>query len=62
MRHRRAKTKPMLAALKRHKFAGYTSIFMHPSPRGSALHSSVAEVTTELNKARTFLDRELAAV
>ncbi len=54
--------KPMLAALKRRKFNGYTSIFMHPSPRGSALASSVKDVTTELGKARAFLDKELAAV
>ncbi len=54
--------KPMLAALKRHRFAGYTSIFMHPTPRGSPLHSTVKEVTAELNKARAFLERELAAV
>ena len=54
--------KPMLAALKRKKFNGYTSIFMHPSPRGSALGSSVQDVTTELGKARAFLDKELVAV
>jgi sugar phosphate isomerase/epimerase len=54
--------KPMLAALKRKKFNGYTSIFMHPSPRGSALGSSVKDVTTELGKARAFLDKELVAV
>ncbi|HEY1110121.1 MAG TPA: sugar phosphate isomerase/epimerase [Opitutaceae bacterium] len=54
--------KPMLAALKKHKFDGYTSIFMHPTPRGSPLHSTVKEVTAELGKARAFLDRELAAV
>lgn len=54
--------KPMLAALKRHRFAGYTSIFMHPTPRGSALASSVKDVTAELNKARAFLDKELASV
>ena len=54
--------KPMLAALKRNKFNGYTSIFMHPSPRGSALGSSVQDVTTELGKARAFLDKELVAV
>ncbi|MBL9200567.1 MAG: sugar phosphate isomerase/epimerase [Opitutaceae bacterium] len=53
--------KPMLAALKRHRFAGYTSIFMHPTPRGAPLHSTVKDVTAELNKARTFLERELAA-
>lgn len=54
--------KPMLAALKRSRFDGWTSIFMHSSPRGAPLHSTVKEVTAELNKARAFLDRELAAV
>lgn len=54
--------KPMLAALKKNNFQGYTSIFMHPTPRGSALHSGVKEVTGELNKARAFLERELAEV
>ena len=54
--------KPMLAALKRNKFNGYTSIFMYPSPRGSALGSSVKDVTTELGKARAFLDKELVAL
>lgn len=54
--------KPMLSALKRNGFQGWTSIFMHPSPRGSALHSTPKEVTVELNKARAFLDKELAKV
>lgn len=54
--------KPMLAALKRNRFDGWTSIFMHPTPRGSPLHSTVKEVTAELNKARAFLEKELAAV
>lgn len=52
--------KPMLAALKRHRFDGWTSIFMHPTPRGSPLHPTVAAVTVELNRARAFLERELA--
>lgn len=54
--------KPMLAALKRNRFNGWTSIFMHPSPRGAPLHSTPRDVTAELNKARAFLDRELAKV
>jgi sugar phosphate isomerase/epimerase len=54
--------KPMLAALKRHRFAGYTSVFMHPTPRGAPLASTVKDVTAELGKARAFLDKELAAV
>lgn len=54
--------KPMLAALKKHQFSGYTSIFMHPTPRGSPLQSEVKLVTAELDKSRAFLDRELASV
>ncbi len=54
--------KPMLAALKRHRFSGYTSVFMHPTPRGAPLASTVKDVTAELGKARAFLDKELAAV
>jgi sugar phosphate isomerase/epimerase len=54
--------KPMLAALKRNRFDGWTSIFMHPTPRGSPLHPTVAETTAELNRARAFLETELARV
>jgi sugar phosphate isomerase/epimerase len=54
--------KPMLAALKRNRFDGWTSIFMHPTPRGAPLHSTPKDVTAELNKARAFLEKELAAV
>ena len=53
---------PMLAALKRHRFAGWTAIFMHPSPRGTPLHPTVEEVTAELNRARAYLDRTVAAL
>lgn len=52
--------KPMLAALKRNRFAGWTSIFMHPTPRGFPIHPTVAETTAELNRARAFMDAELA--
>lgn len=54
--------KPMLAALKRHTFAGWTSIFMHPTPRGSPLHPTVPAVTDQLNLARAYLERTLAEV
>lgn len=52
--------KPMLAALKRIRFAGPTSIFMHPTPRGSPIHPTVAETTAELNRAGAYLESELA--
>jgi sugar phosphate isomerase/epimerase len=54
--------KPMLAALKRHRFAGLTAIFMHPTPRGTPLHPTIAETTAELNRAKRFLEAELARV
>ena len=54
--------KPMLAALKRNRFSGYTSIFMHATPRGAPVHATAKEVTAELNKARAWLERELAMV
>ena len=54
--------KPMLAALKRHHFKGWTSIFMHPTPRGSALDSTPAGVNAHLNRAREYLERTLARV
>ena len=53
---------PMLAALKRHRFNGWTSIFMHPTPRGSPLHPSIPAVTAELNRARDHLERLVAAL
>jgi sugar phosphate isomerase/epimerase len=54
--------KPMLAALKRHRFNGWTSIFMHPTPRGSALDSTPAGVSAHLNRSRDYLERTLASV
>ena len=51
---------PMLAALKRHRFRGWTSIFMHPSPRGAPLHSTVAEVSAQINRSREYLERTAA--
>ncbi len=53
--------KPMLAALRRNRFAGWTSIFMHPTPRGAPMYSTPKEITAELKKARAFLDAQLAA-
>lgn len=51
---------PMLAALKRHHFNGWTSIFMHPTPRGSPLHPQAGAVSAELNQAKAYLERTLA--
>ena len=52
--------KPMLAALKRNRFNGWTSIFMHPTPRGSPLHPTAPEVTAQINRSREYLERTMA--
>ena len=50
---------PILAALKKINYAGWTEIFMHPVPRGIPILDSTADVTGEINRARHYLD-ELA--
>lgn len=53
---------PLLAALKKIKFAGWTEIFMHPLPRGIPIHETAAEVTAEINRSRKYLSQCLAQV
>ncbi|MBN1491658.1 MAG: sugar phosphate isomerase/epimerase, partial [Phycisphaerae bacterium] len=48
---------PIVAALKRIRYTGWTEIFMHPVPRGVPILETPAEVTAEINRARTYLDR-----
>ena len=50
---------PILAALKRINYSGWTEIFMHPVPRGIPILDSTVDVTGEINRARHYLD-ELA--
>lgn len=50
---------PILSALKKINFTGWTEIFMHPVPRGIPILDSTADVTGEINRARHYLD-ELA--
>jgi sugar phosphate isomerase/epimerase len=47
---------PILAALKRINYSGWTEIFMHPVPRGIPILDSIADVTGEINRARSYLD------
>ncbi|HEY1107969.1 MAG TPA: sugar phosphate isomerase/epimerase [Opitutaceae bacterium] len=54
--------KPMLAALKRQRYAGWFSIFMHPTPRGAPVHPTLAETTRELQRAHAFIASELEKV
>ena len=50
---------PILSALKKTAFSGWTEIFMHPVPRGIPILDTAADVTNEINRARHYLD-ELA--
>ncbi len=53
---------PILAALKKIGFAGYTEIFMHPVPRGIPILETLGEVTAEINRARAYLEQCLEKV
>ncbi|HEO70849.1 MAG TPA: sugar phosphate isomerase/epimerase [Candidatus Hydrogenedentes bacterium] len=48
--------KPIVDALKKIKYAGWTEIFMHPYPRGVPIQPTAAEVTAEINRSRTYLE------
>ena len=50
---------PLLAALKRINFAGWTEIFMHPVPRGIPILEATSDVTTEINRSRNYLEKLL---
>jgi sugar phosphate isomerase/epimerase len=51
---------PLLRALKRIDYQGFTEIFMHPVPRGIPILDTTAAVTDEINRARAYLDDCLA--
>ena len=48
---------PILSALKKINYTGWTEIFMHPVPRGIPIMDTVADVTDEINRARYYLDQ-----
>jgi len=50
---------PLLAALRKIGYVGWTEIFMHPVPRGIPILPTAAEVTAEINRARTYLEGRL---
>ncbi len=50
---------PILSALQKINFSGWTEIFMHPVPRGIPILDTAADVSGEINRARHYLD-ELA--
>lgn len=46
---------PLMRALAAMEYAGPVEIFMHPVPRGVPILGSVAEITAEVNRARSYL-------
>ena len=48
---------PILSALKKIDYTGWTEIFMHPVPRGIPILDTAADVTDEINRARHYLDQ-----
>jgi sugar phosphate isomerase/epimerase len=47
--------RPVLAALKKIGYTGWTEIFMHPVPRGIPIMDTLEGVTAEVNRARAYL-------
>jgi sugar phosphate isomerase/epimerase len=54
------KFRPMVAALAKIGYTGWSEVFMHPTPRGIPILPTLAEVTTEVNRARSYME-QLAA-
>ena len=53
---------PILAALRKIDYRGWTEIFMHPVPRGIPILETTSKVTVEINRARRYLEERLAKV
>ena len=51
---------PILAALKKINYGGWTEVFMHPVPRGIPIMPTATEVTAQINRARNYLERCLS--
>ena len=54
--------KPLLAALSKINYRGWTEIFMHPVPRGIPIMPTLEEVTAEINRARRYLEATMRQV
>jgi len=48
--------RPLLAALRKIGYRGWTQIFMHPFPRGIPILDTIDQVTAEVNRARQYLE------
>jgi len=51
---------PIVAALIKIQYGGYTEIFMHPTPRGIPIMETADLVSTEINKSKAYLSRCIA--
>ena len=49
--------KPLVTALKKISYSGWTEIFMHPVPRGIPILDSTDAVTAEINRSRSYLEK-----
>lgn len=52
---------PIIKALRETQYAGRTSIFMHPVPRGIPILPTAPEVTRAMNRSREYLESYLGA-
>ncbi len=51
---------PILAALNKIDYTGWTEVFMHPVPRGIPIMPTAEEVTNQINQARNYLEECLS--
>ncbi len=49
--------RPVVQALRDIRFAGFTSIFMHPTPRGVPILPTAGEITAAVNQSREYVER-----
>lgn len=54
--------RPLLTALRDVNFRGYSSIFMHPYPRGRSVRKTIEATTAEILRARDYLERCLKEI
>jgi sugar phosphate isomerase/epimerase len=47
---------PIVAALKKINYSGWAEVFMHPVPRGIPIMPTAAEVTSQINSVRKYLE------
>ncbi len=53
---------PIISALKKINYSGWTEIFMHPVPRGIPIRQTATQVTAEINRSRLYLEACLTKV